>query len=217
MKNKIFALTACIVVIGIIVVAVLGFRVDYCYKQHNLVYIELGKDFNTNDIKAITNEVFPNQSAEIQTSGTYNDNIVINVNEITDEQKQTLSNKLNEKYGTEITPEKITVKFIPSFRLRDLVKPFLIPMTIATVIGLVYMILRYKKVGIKKVVSQYLILSVLAEALYTSIIAITRFPINRLVMPGAVTIYFIIVSFLAYGYEKQIKEENKTINKEEKE
>ena len=40
MKNKIFAIATGIVIIGIIVVAVLGFNVDYCYKQHNLVYIE---------------------------------------------------------------------------------------------------------------------------------------------------------------------------------
>ena len=56
-----------------------------------------------------------------------------------------------------------------------------------------------------KIVAQLIGLSALAEALYVALIAITRFPVNRLVMPGAVTIYFVIVTFLTCGYEKQIK------------
>ena len=101
----------------------------------------------------------------------------------------------------------MSVKRVPSFRIRDLAKPYLVPMAIATVLALAYMIIRYKKVGIVKVLSQFVVLNVLAEALYVSIIAITRFPVNRLVMPGAITIFFIIASFLAYGYEKQLKAE----------
>jgi preprotein translocase subunit SecF len=207
MKNKIFAVTAVLVVIGIIIVAVAGFNVDFCYKHHNLIYIELGQDFNSNDIKAITNEVFPKQKVEIQSSGAYKDNLVINVESVSKEQKETLVNKLNEKYGTEKTTDDLTVKAIPSFKLRDLAKPYLIYMAIAAVAGLVYMLIRYKKVGIKKIISQYVVLTVLAEALFVSVIAITRFPVNRLVMPGAITIFFVIVSFLAYSYENQLKTE----------
>ena len=207
MKNKIFAVAAIIVVIGIIVVAIKGFNVDFCYKQHDVIYIELGKDFNVSDIKSITNEVFPKQKVEIQSSGAYKDNLVISVESVTDEQKQNLCNKLNEKYGVETTVDGMSVKRVPSFRIRDLAKPYLVPMAIATVLALAYMIIRYKKVGIVKVLSQFVVLNVLAEALYVSIIAITRFPVNRLVMPGAITIFFIIASFLAYGYEKQLKAE----------
>ena len=207
MKNKILAISAFIIIIGIIVVAVLGFKVDFCYKQHNLIYIELGQDFNNKDIQTITDEVFPKQNVQIQSSGAYKDNLVIGVESITDEQKQNLSTKLNEKYGVETTVESIEVKNIPSYRLRDLAKIYLIPMAIAAVVALAYMLVRYKKIGIVKIASQFIVLNLLAEALYASIIAITRFPVNRLVMPGGITIFFVLVSFLAYSYEKQLKNE----------
>ena len=97
MKNKIFAVTAVLVVIGIIIVAIKGFNVDFCYKQHSLIYIELGQDFNSNDIKAITNEVFSKQKVEIQSSGSYKDNLVINVESVTDEQKEALKQELLEE------------------------------------------------------------------------------------------------------------------------
>jgi len=205
MKNKIFALLAAVILIGVIVVATIGFNVDYCYKKHYVVSIEIGQEFNKSDIKAITDEIFPNEKVEIQSSGVYSDNLVLNVKKISKEQKESLSSKINEKYGTETTAESINVKFVPSYRLRDLAKSYALPMLITTAIILVYMIIRYKKVGIKKIVAQLIGLSALAEALYVSLIAITRFPVNRLVMPGAVTIYFVIVTFLACGYEKQIK------------
>ena len=208
MKNKIFAIATGIVIIGIIVVAVLGFNVDYCYKQHNLIYIELGKDFNNNDIKAITNDVFAKQNVVINSSGTYKDNLVLSVESVTEDQKQNLCTKLNEKYGTELTAEGIKTKMVPNYRLRDLLKSYVLPMGIAAIIALAYMIIRYKKIGLAKIISQFVVLSVLAEALFASVIAITRFPVNRLVMPAGVTIFFVIVSFLAYGYEKQLKKEN---------
>lgn len=208
MKNKIFAIATGIVIIGIIVVAVLGFNVDYCYKQHNLIYIELGKDFNNNDIKAITNDVFAKQNVVINSSGTYKDNLVLSVESVTEDQKQNLCTKLNEKYGTELTAEGIQTKMVPNYRLRDLLKSYVLPMGIAAIIALAYMIIRYKKIGLAKIISQFVVLSVLAEALFASVIAITRFPVNRLVMPAGVTIFFVIVSFLAYGYEKQLKKEN---------
>lgn len=211
MKNKILAVAAVIILVGIIIVAVLGFKVDYCYRQHNLVYIELGQDFNTSDIKAITNEVFQKENVIIQSSGVYSDNIVLSVNQITDEQKSLLSQKINEKYGVETTPESIQVRSVPNYRLRDLAKEYLIPTLIAFAVAGIYMVIRFRKLGIVKVLAQYTLFSVLAEALYFAVIAITRFPVNRLVMPGALVIFFIITSFLVYGNEKQLK-----IEKEQK-
>ena len=205
MKNKIFALAACVVLVGIIVIAVFGFNVDYSYKAYNLVSVEIGQEFNKSDIKVITDEVFPNENVEIHSSGVYSDNLILNVKEISDEKKELLSSKLNEKYGIETTADAINVKYVANYRLRDIAKSFALPILIAMITGLVYVIIRYRKIGIKKVVTQFVVLSALAEALYISLIAITRFPFNRLVMPGAVSIFFIITTFLAYGYEKQIK------------
>ncbi len=205
MKNKILVGLAIVIIIGIIIITFLGFNVDICYRNYNLVDIKIGQDFNINDIKQITNEVFPKKSVEIQKAGVYSDNLVIKVNEISDEQKNTLNTKINEKYGINNTVDDIQVHYIPSNRLRDIIKPYIVPMLITTALILVYISIRFRKIGIGKVLSQAIILTIIAEALYISIIAITRFPINRLVIPVAIVIYITIITVLTGMFEKQKK------------
>ena len=96
MKNKIFIGLSAIILIGIIVVAISKFNVGYSYKNHTMIDIKIGKEFNISDIKNITNEVFGKQDVEIQKSGTYSDNVVIKVDGITSEQKELLNSKINE-------------------------------------------------------------------------------------------------------------------------
>lgn len=203
MKNKIFVGLGIVILVGLIIIVALGFNVDMCYKNYNLVDIKIGQDFNINDIKNITDEVFQKENVEIQKAGVYGDNVVIKVNNISDEQKSLLNTKVNEKFGLDNTVDDIEVNYIPSYRLRDIVKPYIIPLIITTVLILGYMAIRFRKIGIAKVISQAVILTVIAELLYISIIAITRYPVNRLVMPTGVVIYITILTVLTGMFEKQ--------------
>ena len=203
MKNKIFVGLGIVILIGIIIIAVFGFNVDMSFKNHNLVDITIGQDFNIDDIKAITNEVFPKQNIEIQKSGLYSDNLVIKVTEINDEQKNLLNTKINEKFGLDNKIEDVKVNYIPNYKLIDVLKPYIIPLIITTILILAYMAIRFKKLGIAKVLSQAIMLTAIAELLYVTIIAITRYPINRLVMPVGVLIYIIILTVLTGMFEKQ--------------
>lgn len=204
MKNKIFVISSIVILIGIIIVAILGFNVDFCYKNHNLIDVTIGQDFNISDIKAITDEVFKDKKVEIQKTGSYSDGVVIKVDEVTEEQKQLLNTKINEKYGTDNKVEEdIKVNYIPSFRLRDIVKPYIIPMAIVTVIVLIYMAIRFRKFGAMKVVGEVLVLTILAELLYMAIIAITRYPVNRVVLPVGFTIYIATITALTGIMEKR--------------
>lgn len=212
MKNKIFlGLVAIIVVVGIIMVAIRGFNVDVSYKSYNLVDVKIGKDFNISDIKNITNEVFPNKNIEIQKAGVFSDNLVIKVDEISDEQKELLNSKINEKYGIEKKVEDIEVNYIPNFRLRDIVKPYIVPLAVSTVVIFVYMAVRFRKIGIVKVLGQTVLLAIIAEILFAAVIAITRYPVNRLVMPVAIVIYITIITVLTGMFEKQISSEKEKI------
>lgn len=203
MKNKIFVGLGIVILVGLIIIVALGFNVDMCYKNYNLVDIKIGQDFNINDIKNITDEVFQKENVEIQKAGVYGDNVVIKVNNISDEQKSLLNTKVNEKFGLDNTVDDIEVNYVPSYRLRDIVKPYIIPLIITTVLILGYMAIRFRKIGIAKVISQAVILTVIAELLYISIIAITRYPVNRLVMPTGVVIYITILTVLTGMFEKQ--------------
>jgi len=210
MKNKILLGLAIVILIGTIIIATVGFNVDSSYKGYNLINVKIGQGFNISDIKNITNEVFGKSKVEIQKAGDFNDNVVIKVSEdVTNEQKESLNTKINEKYGVENTVDSIDVNYIPRFRLLDVVKPYVIPLLISTVIILVYMAIRFRKIGVSKVLYQAIVLTGLAELLYFSIIAITRYPLNRLVMPVAVVIYIIILTVLTGMFEKQLKIDEK--------
>ncbi len=204
MKNKIFVVLFLIILIGLLIGIILGFNVDFDYRNHNLVSINIGQEFNIDDIKSITNDVFPNQKLQIQRAGAYSDNLVIKVNEINDEQKNTLNTKINEKFGIDNKVEDIEVNYISNYRLRDIVTPYIIPIIISTVLILIYMGIRFRQIGIAKVISQIIGLSIIAEMLYLAILAITRYPINRLVMPVGIVIYMIILAVLTSSFEKQL-------------
>lgn len=209
MKNKILATLGVVILVGIIIVAIFGFNVDWSYKNYNLVTVKIGQEFNTDDVKAITKEVFAKKHVEIQANGSYSDELVLKVSEISDEQKEQLKNKINEKYGKELTIEDVKVDYVPSFRLRDLVKPYLPMIAISFVVVLIYMLVRYKKIGLAKVLVNVVSLPILAEALFATLISITRFPVNRLIVPVGIVIYLSIITFLASCYEKQLKAEDK--------
>ena len=177
------------------------------------VTVERMKELNSKSIgrvidiienENITKEVFGKQSVEIQKAGVYSDNVVIKVKEISEEQKNTLNTKINEKYSVENKVEDIEVNYIPSYRLRDIIKPYIVPFISVTVVIFAYLAIRFRKLGIAKVLSQVAVLTTIAELLYISIIAITRYPINRVVLPIGIVIYMIIITVLNGMFEKEL-------------
>ena len=109
---------------------------------------EVAKEFEISDIKQITNEVMPNQPVIIQKVEVYEDTVSIISKDITDEQKSNLINKINEKYGTELSADSTQILTVPHTRGRDIIKPYIAPFLIATIIILIYMAIRYYKLGI---------------------------------------------------------------------
>ena len=109
MKNKILAGVAVIILIGIIIIAAVGFNLDTNYKEYKLIEIKIGKEFNISDIESITNEVFSKKKVEIQKVGDFEETVVIKLadSDISDEQKNTLNTKINEKLGIENSVDDI--------------------------------------------------------------------------------------------------------------
>lgn len=205
MKNKILAGVAVIILIGIIVIAAVGFNLDTNYKEYKLIEIKIGKEFNISDIESITNEVFSKKKVEIQKVGDFEETVVIKLadSDISDEQKNTLNAKINEKFGIENSVDDIIVNVVPKIKVFDLIKPYIVPIAIITVVVLIYMAIRFRKIGAVKVVVQTVGMTVMAELLYFAIIAITRHQINELVMPVALVIYVTILALLTGMFEKQ--------------
>lgn len=277
MKKKLFMISIILVIIGIIIVAIKGFNVNLRYRAHKAINIPIGTEYSLKDVESITNEIFGKENVILEKAGLYNDTVIVNIKDASEEQVKTLKDKVNEKYaikqkitisiGTEYTVEdiqaianevfakenmnveklaedetyvtietgivsedelealnnKINEKYgltndlssisvsqvieskdIPRVRLTDMAKQYIVYTLIATVIVVVYLVIRFRKLGVLSVLMNTIFTVVFAEILYMAIIAITRFPIDKLVIMAAFAIYLIVLTYLNQKYMKQV-------------
>lgn len=215
-QKMIIAIIILIIIAGIIITATMGLNFDLRFQESKKVELYLGKDFEIKDIKQITNEVIPNQYVIVQKVEVYEDSVSIIAKDINDEQKQNLVNKVNEKYGTEISNDTTEIVTIPHTRGRDLVKPYILPFAISMIIILVYMAVRYRKLGVIKTVLQTIFVCILTQVVLLSIIAITRIPVGRLTMPISVAVYLLTLVGVTSNLENKLKIENESEKEESK-
>lgn len=205
-QKIVMLIIAIIILAGIIVTFTVGFNFELKYQKTQEIDLYLEKTFENSDIIAIAKEVMPEQKVIVQKVEVYKDSVRIIAKEITEEQKQALIEKVNEKYGTEFDATTIEIKTVAHARLRDLLKKYVLPFVIATIIIVVYMALRYRKLSWGKVVLKSVAILVVAEVTLYSLIAITRIPVGITTMPLTIAVYLITLLCMTNKFEKQLKE-----------
>lgn len=213
-KQKVVSIIIAVIIIaGAIVTGIMGLNYDLRYQETKKIELYISKDFEISDIKAITDEVMGKEPVIIQKVEVYEDSVSITAKDITDEQKQNIIEKINEKYETELSADSTQIQTIPHTRGRDIAKPYIAPFVIATVIILLYMAVRYRKIGIGKTLLKTILISVVAQATLLSVIAITRIPVGRLTIPMIVAVYMLTLVGLTTNFENKLEikkeEENK--------
>ena len=210
LKNKIIiGIAILIFVVGIIVVAVKGFNVDLEYQDTKKIEANIGKSFEKEDIENIVKEVLGKERFIIQKVEIYEDSVSITAKEITDEQRDNIVSKINEKYDTDLKTEDITIITVPRVHLSDLIKKYRTPFIIATVCILVYLMVRYYKLNSLKVLLRTIIVVAILQAELFSIIAITRIPVSKLTVPVVLTVYMLSLVGCTTYFEKKLAEKKK--------
>lgn len=213
LKNKIIiGIAILIFVVGIIVVAVKGFNVDLEYQDTKKIEANIGKSFEKEDIENIVKEVLGKERFIIQKVEIYEDSVSITAKEITDEQRDNIVSKINEKYDTDLKTEDITIITVPRVHLSDLIKKYRTPFIIATVCILVYLMVRYYKLNSLKVLLRTIIVVAILQAELFSIIAITRIPVSKLTVPVILTVYMLSLVGCTTYFEKKLAEKKKEEN-----
>ncbi len=206
-KTKIVALlVAIIMIVGLIVTLTVGFNFDLKYQQAKKLQLYLEKDFEIADIKQITSEVLPNEKVMLQKVEVFEDTVSIIAKEISEEQRNNLVNKINEKYELELKADQIEITTIPHTRGRDIIKPYITPFLIATILILVYMAVRYYKLGMIKTILKTGLTVVLAQAVLASVVVITRIPIGRLTIPLVLIVYVLSLLGMTSCLEKELSQ-----------
>lgn len=194
-----------IIVIGIVMLYTKGLNFDVAYAQSTKIAITLD-DMNLEDIKNKAEEIFGKNDINVQTVGDFNEEIIITVTNMQDEELTNFKNELtNLNNGEEKT---ITTTNVGVVQPLDLIKPYISPVVIATVIMSVYMAIRYRKNGVLKQLLTPILSVTILEFLFLSIIAIVRIPIGIYIMPTATLIYIITMIYVIQKNSK-VKEEEK--------
>lgn len=216
MENKklVYGIIALIIVIALVFIYFFRLNFSLIYSDNTRLDIYIGKDYDMSDIEKIAKDVFPNQEIKYQRIETFNDTVAVTVKEATNEQVEQVKEKIKEKYELESTDNLVQTSRVAHLRGRDIVKPYIIPTAIATLIILIYIGIRYIKLGTLKVICDLITKLVLSQAIYLSIIAIFRLPIGIYTMPVTIGIYLLVVILSTIKYQneleaKQIKENKK--------
>ena len=84
-------------------------------------------------------------NANVRTLNESNSSILITVKEISDEQKNNLAAKINEKYSLELSQEDLKITNNAQIKLCDLIKPYIAPSIISIALIMIYFVIRYRK------------------------------------------------------------------------
>ncbi len=196
MKKVIQILLICLIIAGIVVISTVGFNVGLKYSEHKEISINISKEFNVSDIRNITKEVFGNKPMIIQQVELYKDMVQISVKEASEEQVSSLNDKINEKYGLENAISDVKVVDIPNVRLRNVIKPYILPVSIVSVLTIIFAMIVYRKLGVWKVLYDTAMAIVAPQAILSSLYAVTRIPINRIATIVAISVFALSITMI---------------------
>ena len=210
LKNKklIYIVIALIIIIGIISIFVLRLNFTLMYSEHTRINVYLGKNYELQDIKQISQEVFGDQEIIYQEIETFHDSLAITVKQATEEQITNLETKLKGKYEIDSEEEILQVNEVGHLRGRDIVRPYIIPMIISTLVILAYVGIRYLNLGVFRTTFTLFLRLIISEALLLSVIAIVRIPIGIYTMPVAIILYLLVIIYSIIGFEKKLAKKN---------
>ena len=199
-KSKILIIVLIIIfIIAIVLTGIRGLNVDLNYAEGVSIIFDLDQQFNTDDVKSIAREVWPDGQIIVQKVEVYNESVLIKVSSVNEEQIESLVTKINEKYSLELTSADIAVQYNSNVQIRDIISPYVVPLIIATALIVVYYSIRFR--GVKEIV-ELLVKLIFVEGIVYSIYAITRLPIDVLTMPIVMIVYAGVAIYVTVKNEK---------------
>ncbi len=220
LKNIIYIIICLIIVAGIVVWKTAGFNMELQYSSRKQIELTNKTGIEISDIKKMVSEVLGNTRFIVQPVETFGNAVSIVAEDMTEEQKNSIVEKFNEKYYSEDSSEEdkessdkssdkkidnddIKIVSIPFTRVKDVIKPYILPGIITLVLVTMYFTIRFRRLGYKKIFAKTLIVPVVAETLMFSIIAITRIPFGRIAITLGIALYLMTIFVLTNKFENE--------------
>lgn len=214
-KKIICIVVAIIIVIGAIICAKKGFNIELMYSNRQEIMLSNSTEMDISKIEEISKSILGNKNVKVQELERFGNAVEIIATSISDEEKQNLINKINEECKTDISNDDIDIINIPNTRIRDILKPYILPSIITFVAVLLYFTIIYHKIGLRKVLVKGIFTPIITELLYYSIIAITRIPFGRISNSIAIGLYVVnigILSIYFYNAKEMLQKNDKKEN-----
>jgi hypothetical protein len=213
-KAKIIAYVILVIIIiaGIIVFKIRGLNRELDYSDRQEITISTSNELDISKIKEIAKDVLGEKTVEVRKVERFGNSVEIISTTITDEEKENIVSKINEEYSEEIENDDITVVSISKNRIKDIVKPYVLPIAITFVVVLIYFIIIYHKIGLKEVILKSIFIPIIAELEFYALMIIGGAPFGKIVIACTLGIYVAsIVAITIYFQKKKNKliEENK--------
>lgn len=208
-KKIIYGILILTIIVGATLIAIIGLNLSIEYNENTKIYVYIGKKFENKEIKQIASEVFKTNKITVRKVEVYEDMACITIKKQNDENLneriEELNAKINEKYELENKTEDIVTKNEPKIKVYTIVKPYIWPVIISSVIIIICSAIIFRKIGIIKTIITYILSILGSQALYMSIIAIARIPVDKYTMPIALIVYMIAITATTIIKQKQLE------------
>ena len=194
-----------LILAGIIIVALKGVNVSLMFGKHEAIEIKLDTDVDINVIDEICKNVFLDKKIVVKELEVFGNSVQINVESITDEEKNNLIEKINEKFGTSKTVDDLKIYSVSNKRIRDVLKIYVKPMIISFSIIFAYMLIRFRKINAVNIIIDFIKKVILTEAIILSGIAIVRLPVSDFVINLFMVIAVIELICTIFKNEKKLE------------
>lgn len=214
MKNKIiYIILLLVILIGAKVYKTNGFNKELAYSNKQEIKISTGSALDVSKIEEIAKEVLGNKKVIVHKVERFGNAVEIVSTAISKEEKESIINKINEQFNENISNGEIEIISISEVNSIDLLKKFILPISIAYIVIIAYFLIIYNKLGTTIVLLKAILIPAIVELTYYSIIAITRIPFNRFTNGIAIGIFMITIGGLSICFRKE-KEKLPTLNTE---
>lgn len=215
-KKIVCVIAVIIIIIGAVICKTKGFNIELMYSNRQSINISSSNELDISKIEEISKNVLTDRKVKVQKLERFGNAAQIIAETISDEEKENIINQINEECKTNISNDNTTVETIANTRIRDILKPYILPAIVTFAAVMLYFLIVYNKIGLSKVLLNGILVPILVELIYYSFIAITRVEFGRITNSIAIGIYMITIGALAIKFqnakEKLPKNEDKKEN-----
>lgn len=197
-KNKITLLVLIILIIaGTIILGISGFEKSPDLKAGTKIEVYIPQGYEKQDVIDIAKQSFGEDYLAFEEVEKLNQIAGIKVNNYTEEQLNDFKSKISEKYGIDEKELEVYEIPMPNVRVSTLVTPYVFPVTLVTILSLIYVLFRNLKSENKwRIILRIVLTLAIVLGSYFSLILIFSLPFGNYTMPIALAIYIITLIIL---------------------